>query len=115
MRELLYNLWASLNFHGGMLELTTYVTNLPKSGSYGYTTIFIMVCHLTKMAHFVLCHKKINAKESVDLFTSNRYRLHGVPEVFISDKDPFFWKVLAKIYGEVQHLIKCEYCSASSY
>ncbi len=34
-----------------------YVTDLPKSGLYGHTNVFIMVCHLTKMAHFVPCHK----------------------------------------------------------
>ncbi len=33
-----------------------YVTDFPKSGTYGYTVVFIMGCHLTKMAHFVLCH-----------------------------------------------------------
>ena len=27
---------------------TDYVSELPKSGSYGYTTFFIVVCHLTK-------------------------------------------------------------------
>jgi len=45
-----------------------YVTDLPKSGLYGHTSVFIMVCHLSKMAHFLPCHKEINAKESDDLF-----------------------------------------------
>ena len=36
-----------------------YVTNLPKRGSNLYTSVFIMVFHLTKMAHFVPCHKDI--------------------------------------------------------
>ena len=34
-----------------------YVTDLLKSGIDGYTTVFTMVCHLTKIAHFVPCHK----------------------------------------------------------
>jgi hypothetical protein len=34
-----------------------YVTDLPKRGLYGHTTIFIMACHLTKMAHQVPCHE----------------------------------------------------------
>jgi len=67
-----------------------YVTNLPKSGLYGHTSIFIMVCHLAKMAHFVPCRKKINGKESADLFISNCYRLHGVPKVIVFDRDPKF-------------------------
>jgi hypothetical protein len=49
-----------------------------------------MVCQLTKMAHFVPCHKEITAKESADLFISNCYILHGVPKVIVSDRDPKF-------------------------
>ena len=30
-----------------------YVTDLPRSGSHGYASVFIMVYHLTKMAQFV--------------------------------------------------------------
>ncbi len=68
-----------------------YVTDLrAKSGLYGHTTIFIMVCHLTKMDHFVPCHKEIIAEESSNLFISNCYRLHGVPKVIVSDRDPKF-------------------------
>jgi hypothetical protein len=43
-----------------------YVTDLPNSGSYGNTSFFIMVCHLTKMKHFVPCHKEIIVEESED-------------------------------------------------
>ena len=67
-----------------------YVTGLPKSGLYGHKPVFIMVCHLTKMAHFVPCHKEITAKDSANLFISNCYRLHGVPKVIVSDRDPKF-------------------------
>ncbi len=49
-----------------------------------------MVCHLTKMAHFVSCHKEITAEESADLFVSNCYISHGVPKFIISYKDPKF-------------------------
>ncbi len=67
-----------------------YVTDLPKSGTDGYTSVFIMVCHLTKMAHFVPCHKEITTQESVDLFINHCYRLHGFPKVIVSDRDPKF-------------------------
>ena len=42
------------------------------------------------MAHFVPCRKEITAEESADLFISNCYRLHGVPKVIVSDRDPKF-------------------------
>ncbi len=67
-----------------------YVTDLPKSGSNCYTSVFIMVCHFTKMAHFVPCHKDITTEESSELCIDNRYRLHGVPKVIVSDRDPKF-------------------------
>jgi len=67
-----------------------YVADLPKSDLYGHTTVFIMVCNLTKMAHFVTCHKEITAKEAADLFIGNCYRLHGVPKVIVSDRDSKF-------------------------
>jgi hypothetical protein len=49
-----------------------------------------MVCRLEKMARFVPCHKEINAEESAYLFISIFYRLHDVPKVIVSDRDPKF-------------------------
>ena len=67
-----------------------FVTDLPKSSKYKLTAILIMVCHLTKMAHFVPCQKEIKANEAVDLFIENCYKLHGVLKVIVSDRDPRF-------------------------
>jgi hypothetical protein len=49
-----------------------------------------LVCHLTKLAHFVPCHKEIAPEELADLFLSYCYTLYGVPEVIVSDRDPKF-------------------------
>ena len=67
-----------------------FVTYLPKSSKFNYTAILILVCHLTKMAHFIPCHKEITAEETADLFIDYCYRLHGVPKVIVSDRDPRF-------------------------
>ena len=67
-----------------------YVIGLRSSGLYGHTIVLIMVCQLTKMAHFVPCHTEITAKESTNLLSSICYRLHGVSKVIISDIDPKF-------------------------
>jgi len=56
-----------------------FVTDLPKSSKFNFTSILILVCHLTKMDHFVPYHKEITSKESIDLFMNNCYKLHGVP------------------------------------
>ena len=43
-----------------------------------------------KMAHFVPCHKEITSEESSELIIDHCFRLHGVPKVIISDRDPKF-------------------------
>jgi hypothetical protein len=65
-----------------------------------------MVCQLTKMAHFVPCHKEISTEESSDLLISNCYRLHGVPKVIFSDRDPkfvgkFWQSFMGKLYTKL--------------
>jgi transposase InsO family protein len=42
------------------------------------------------MAHFVPCHKEITAEESSELFIDNCYKLHSVPKVIVSNRDPNF-------------------------
>jgi len=67
-----------------------YVTGLPVSGKEKYTAVMIVVCHLTKMAHFIPCTDEVTAELSADLFVHHVYRLHGVPRVLVSDRDPRF-------------------------
>ena len=43
-----------------------HVTDFPQSCVYGHTTVFILVWHLIKMAHFVLCREENIAEESTD-------------------------------------------------
>ena len=40
-----------------------FVTDLSKSSKNSFTVVLILVCHLTKMAHFVPCHKEITKEE----------------------------------------------------
>ena len=42
------------------------------------------------MAHFVPCHKEITSKYIAYVFIDNCYKLHGVPRVIVSDRDPRF-------------------------
>jgi len=77
------------------LELTKPLTFLKVALIVMQLFFLVMVCHLTKMAHFVPCHKEITAEESADLFISNCYKLHGVPKVIVSDRDP---KIVGKFW-----------------
>ena len=67
-----------------------FVTELPKNSKKKFIAILILVCHLTKMAHFVPCHKEITAKDNANLFIDKCYKLHVVPKVIASDRDPRF-------------------------
>jgi len=74
--------------HGKLMELPTSLIFLKEVLM--VTQLNFFGCRLTKMAHFVPCHKEITAKDSANLFTSNCYRFHGVPKLISSDRDSKF-------------------------
>ncbi len=68
-----------------------FVTDLPKSLKRNLDAFLILVCHMTKMAHFVPWHKEITSKvENANPFIDNYYNLGGVPKVIVFDRDPRF-------------------------
>ena len=80
---------------------TDLVTDLPESD--GKTAVAVFVDRLTKMVHFFPCTKEITAAEYARLFVNQVFRLHGMPEVIISDRDPRFvskfWEELFSLLG----------------
>ena len=62
------------------------------------TAIAIFVDRLTKMVHFVPSRKEITAQQYAHLFIDHVFKLHGLPEVIISDRDPRF---LSKFWDEL--------------
>ena len=75
---------------------TDLVTDLPESG--GFMAIAVFVDKLTKMVHFSRTSKEVTAMEYPQIFVDRVFRLHGLPEVIISDRDPRFtgkfWRTL---------------------
>ena len=67
---------------------TDLVTDLPVSN--GYTAIAVFVDRLSKMVHFAPCTKEVDAQQYAQLFLDHVFRLHGLPKVIISDRDPRF-------------------------
>ena len=67
------------------------------------TIVLIVVDHLTRMAHFLPCTETITAEETATLFLHGVYRLHGLPRVLVSDRDPKFvsgfWQTLRRRLG----------------
>lgn len=79
-----------------------FFTKLPKTAN-GYTAVFVVVDRLTKLAHFIPTFDTATAVDIANLFFTHCFKLHGLPEVIISDHDPkftsIFWSSLFKILG----------------
>ena len=56
----------------------------------GMTTITVFVNWLTKVVHFVPCRKDITAQQYARLLSDHVFKLHGLPKVIVSDRDPRF-------------------------
>ena len=122
-----------------------YVTSLPESGgpkkgSAMYNAILVVCCLGGGGAHFIPCRDTVTAEESADLFLREVVRLHGVPSVLVSDRDPKFvsdfwqqlWRSLGtklnmstarraqtdgkseRTIGSAQCLLRC-YCAESGF
>ena len=57
------------------------------------------------MVHFFPCTKEITATEYARLFIDQVFRLHGMPEVIISNRDPRF---VSKFWEEMLSLLRTD-------
>jgi len=65
-----------------------FIVGLPKSE--GYTKICVIVDRFSKMAHFIPLKTEEHIKELALIFLKEIWRLHGLPETIISDRDTQF-------------------------
>ena len=77
--------------------------DLPRSE--GKTTVAVFIDRLTKIMHFFPCTKEITATECAHLFVNQVFRLHGMLEVIILDRDLQF---VSKFWEEMLSLLKTD-------
>ena len=91
--ELPYAPWVSTS--------VDFITALPESE--GYTQVMVTVDRFSKMAHFVPLHENATARDCATAFLQNIWKLHGLPEDIVSDRDTKwtgeFWHNLCDMLG----------------
>ncbi|GKA54637.1 reverse transcriptase domain-containing protein [Tanacetum coccineum] len=79
-----------------------FITKLPKASSC-YNTIWVIVDHLTKSAHFLPMKKTNSMDRLTRLYLKEMVSRHGVLVSIISDRDSrftsYFWKSFQKALG----------------
>ncbi|MCO5592809.1 hypothetical protein L7F22_046812 [Adiantum nelumboides] len=79
-----------------------FIFDLPRTQS-GHDGIWTIIDRFSKQAHFVPVKKTVKPDHLARLFVAQIFRLHGMPETCISDRDPkfssLFWKAIWENIG----------------
>ena len=78
-----------------------FITGLPKSK--GNEVIWVVVDRFSRYSHFIALAHPVSAKSLALIFFEQIYKLHGLPETIVSDRDSLFlsefWQNLFKLSG----------------
>jgi hypothetical protein len=78
-----------------------FVEGLPTSGT--ANCIMVVVDKFTRYAHFIPLHHPFTAAKVAAAYMTNVFKLHSLPKVMVSDRDPIFtsrfWKELFSLMG----------------
>jgi len=78
-----------------------FIEGLPKS--HGKEVIWVVVDRLSKYVHFVTLSHPYSAEDVAQAYLDNIFKLHGLPNSIVSDKDAVFissfWQSLFSVLG----------------
>lgn len=78
-----------------------FIEGLPKS--HGNDVIFVVVDRLNKYSHFIALSHLFTAETVAEVFMNEVYKLHGLPQDIVFDRDKVFvsgfWKGIFKTLG----------------
>ena len=81
---------------------TDFIVKLPVTKR-GFDSITTWVDRLSRRVHFIPSHTSDTATDVANSIFTNIFKLHGLPDSIVSDKDPNFtsnfWKELMKLCG----------------
>lgn len=100
---------------GPFQEVTMdFIPDLPPSKFMGvvYNAILVIVCRLTKMAHYIPARMDWEAEDLAKVWIRDVIRPHGVPERVISDRGPL---MKSKNWDSFNHYLNARRVLSSSY
>ncbi|PRQ43893.1 putative nucleotidyltransferase, Ribonuclease H [Rosa chinensis] len=77
-----------------------FIEGLPKSD--GNSVIWVVIDKLTKFAHFIPLKHPFTVATLAQVFVQEVFRLHGMPEAIISDRDPIFLSLFWEAFFNLQ-------------
>jgi hypothetical protein len=87
-----------------------FIVGLPPSC--GFNAILVVVCRLSKMAHFIATRDTADSLELARLYRDNIWKLHGLSEDITSDRGPQF---VSDFWRELCTLLKIDVCPSTAY
>jgi protoheme ferro-lyase len=86
-----------------------FVEGLPKSQS--FNSILVVIDKFSKYAHFLPLAHPYTALSVAQLYFHNIYKLHGLPEAIITDREDFYQQFVAGTLQVGGYSIDDELCS----
>ena len=88
-----------------------FIVGLPRTST-GFDSIWVIVDHLTKAAHFVPVDTRYIAKKYAEIYFDWIVTLHGVPLTIVSDRGSIF---VSRLWEQLQECLRTSLLHSSTY